>query len=146
MKLNWGTGITTFIIAFMLFILFMVFKATQTKSDLYSEDYYNQEITYQSKINALNNAQKLKGALTVIQKEDTLVINYPSDFLDKEIVGKLNFFKPDNAALDKVYKISETNNVQTISKNDLVSGNYILKIECEVGETPYFFEQTLLVE
>lgn len=146
MKLNWGTGITIFIIAFILFILFMVFKATQTKSDLYSEDYYNQEITYQSKINAVNNAQKLKGALTVIQKEDTLVINYPSDFLDKEKIGKLNFFKPDNAALDKVYKISETNNIQTISKNDLVSGSYILKIECEVAEVPYFFEQTLLVE
>jgi len=146
MKFNWGTGITIFIIAFMLFILFMVFKATQAKSDLYSEDYYSQEISYQKKIDAINNTKKLRGVLSVSQQNDSILINFPSDFNNKEVLGSILFFKPNNAKLDKVYSISSIATLQKVSKSDLTKGNYTLKIECTVSNTPYFFEQTILIE
>jgi len=143
MKFNWGTGITFFIIAFMVFILFMVFKASNTKSDLYAEDYYKQEINYQKKINALHNAKHLKGQLSIIQSTEQIVISYPIDFKENKLIGKVHFFRPDNASLDKIFEIKVKENQQFLSKKDLVKGWYNVKIYWKSGGMDYFTEKRM---
>lgn len=145
MKLNWGTGITIAIIAFMGFILFMVFKATTTKSDLFAENYYEQEINYQSKINALQNAEKLEGEIIITQERQQLIVQYPVDFEGESISGQIHFFKPDNAALDKIVDINVNDNKQSFSKSELVAGTYNLKINWQFNGIEYLVEKQVQI-
>lgn len=145
MKFNWGTGITIVIIAFMGFILFMVFKASNTKSDLYAKDYYNQEINYQTKIDALYNAEKLKGKIIITQEKEQIIIAYPSDFKEKKLIGNIYFFKPDNAVFDKVFEIKAVQNKQYLPKENLTIGWYQVKINWESENVNYFVEKHIQI-
>lgn len=146
MKFNWGTGITIVIILFMSFILFMVFKATNTKSDLHAVDYYHQEINYQTKIDAVHNAKKLMGEIVINQKKDRIAITYPIDFKEKKISGTIHFFKPDNASFDRVFEIEANQNQQYFSKKDLVGGWYLLKINWKSEGVAYFHEKRIQIK
>ena len=56
----------------MSFILFLVVKANLTTTELVAEDYYDQEITYQDKIDAKHNA---KGLDISIRRSQPLQLN-----------------------------------------------------------------------
>ena len=145
MKFNWGTGITIFIIGFMGFILFMVFKASNTKSDLYAKDYYKQEMNYQSKIDAEHNVKKLKGKITITQNNEDVIITYPTDFEGKKLKGNIHFFRPDNVAFDKVFEITTEQHKQHLSKENLVKGWYQVKVNFESEKLNYFIEKRIQI-
>jgi hypothetical protein len=142
---NWGTGITIAIIAFMGFILFIVFQATSTDADLYADDYYQQEIDYQDKIDAKANTNELKNSIKVQQTEDIITIDFPNEFVGQSVTGTAFFYRPDNASLDKRFKIKTTDNQQIIMKKNITSGQYDLKINCKVNSKVYFMEQTIYI-
>ena len=68
MNLNWGHGIVATIVAFVLMMSFMVYKAVGESFDLVSPDYYAQEIAYQGKIDKLNRSAKLTEKIQVSTK------------------------------------------------------------------------------
>lgn len=143
MNFNWGKGITLVIIAFMAFILMMVFKATTTNADLHAQDYYNQELDYQTKINAIQQTKSLKDKLTIKQNKDQIEIEFPSDFEGKAFTGTIHFFKPNNASLDKLIAIKANENAQTLSKEQFIKGHYQVKITLISDGTNYYFEQPI---
>ena len=145
MKFNWGNGITVAIILFMGFILFMVFKMVSTNTDLYVEDYYNQEIKFQDKIDAKSNLASLKGAFKLEVKEKVIEVTFPDDFRNKIVTGQVNMYKPDNAKLDKSYKINLNNNIHYVMLNDLVKGNYTLTVDMIEGEIRYLYEREFTI-
>ncbi|MCB9190933.1 MAG: FixH family protein [Flavobacteriales bacterium] len=54
--MGWGTRITLFYGSFVAFMLFMVVMAVQQDFDLVADNYYEQEIAYQDRIDQMNNA------------------------------------------------------------------------------------------
>ena len=146
MKFNWGTGIALALTAFIVFILFLVYKTTTTNTDLDAQDYYRQEINYQQRIDAIKNAEKLSGNLRIDQNQNLVIIKYPSDFENKEIEGHIQLFRPDNAALDKIIPINSRKNQQFIPKEAMNFGMYKVKVECEVDDVPYFMEKDLTLD
>lgn len=145
MKINWGTGITLFIIAFMGHILFLIYKTTQESSDLQAEDYYDQEINYQARIEAISNSQDLSTKLALEQNEDAVLVRYPKEFEQMAFEGEVYFFKPDNAELDKRYPVQLVESNQLINKADLTEGWYVVKVDGESEGTPYFFEESIYI-
>ncbi len=59
MKLNWGTKLAFFAILFMGFVMFMVFRISQTDVPLVEENYYEKGIGYQQEIDRKKDADKL---------------------------------------------------------------------------------------
>ena len=58
MKNNWASGIVLVMILFMSFIVMLVVKTYSHKVDLVSEDYYNQELMFQERLDKMNNVQE----------------------------------------------------------------------------------------
>ena len=63
--MNWGWKIFLMTAGFVLFILFMVFRAMQQDFHLVYEDYYDKEIKYQGEIDNIKNARNLKDGLKI---------------------------------------------------------------------------------
>nr|AWJ66068.1 hypothetical protein [uncultured bacterium] len=145
MKFNWGTGITLAIIAFMAFILFMVFKATMTNADLEAPDYYDQEIKYQNRIDAITNTKNLIDELRIEQTDNSIIFTFPSDIVDEMSSGNIYFFKPDNAEYDRRFEISMNNGAQEISKEQFVVGKYRIKVDWKANEKAYFSENLITI-
>lgn len=145
MKFNWGVGITIVIIAFMTFILSFVYKASQTNTDLTSEDYYEQEINYQQTIEAKNNALNLKNDFKFSQSEEFFIVTFPSSVGSIE-EGYIHFYRPENADLDKKFKLELSNGIMAFPKESLVKGGYHLKISWHINDQDYLVEKEINIE
>jgi nitrogen fixation protein FixH len=128
MKFNWGTGITIFIILFVTFILSFVFTAAYTHTDLYAEDYYQQELDYQSTIVAKSNAQSASKELFLSQATNSIVVHFPANMNEDVNSGTIQFYRPNNASDDVTYDIKKVNDKMIISKDKLTPGKYNVKI------------------
>lgn len=138
MKLNWGTGITIFLMLFIGFILTLVVKAHQTKTDLYATDYYDQELNYQHTINAEKRGDEFVNAFDVfVNEEGEVVVCFPK-WMDETQKGKVEFYRPDNAELDRTFSYSNAKNDSLIITNsEFVAGFYNTIITWRKNEQDY---------
>lgn len=142
MKFNWGTGITIVIILFMGFILMMVFKASQTDADLNAENYYEQEITYQDRIDAIANATPFEDQVEIVQKEEHIQVSYPAHIVDQ---GTIQFFKPDDASLDIEVPMDASESMVTVDGSMVVPGRYDVKLSWSFEGEQYYLERAIVI-
>ena len=73
-------------------------------------------------------------------------MKFPKD-VSKEInEGNIHFFKPNDAAYDRIFKIDPKNGMQGIPKNELIAGKYEVKISWKANEKDYYVEKTLIID
>lgn len=148
-KWNFGTGIVVFLILFMSFMLTMVYKCGQVKSELVSDKYYDQEINYQKQIDKTNNASKLKENIKVIYNKPSkaFVISYPQDINPTDILGEITFYKPDNQNADFNINVTpDKENKQLISAEKISKGLWNVHINWAASNVSYYFESQLFID
>lgn len=144
--MNFGKGITIAMILFMLFILYMVYQSFQQKIDLVADNYYEQEVKFQQQIDKSQNVKEL-GEVPVVEKnENGLSITFPSKQTPIAISGKIVLFRASNNDLDLdiPIKLNEVG-IQTIDKDKLVAGKYLLKIEWSFNDKNYYHEEQIVI-
>lgn len=147
-KFNWGWGIFLTCLTFILFISSLVYRASREKIEFVTENYYDKELKFQDQIDHSQNAEKLSEKIKVSQNtnEGTISISYPSSIDWKSVSGQITFFKPDNADLDfDVKAMCDENHMQQVNSTKMKRGWWNVKISWASGETPYYFEQKLLL-
>ena len=146
MKINWGTGIVLAFIGFIGFILYFII--TMNVNDLYdhdlvSEDYYAEELAYQSDIEKLKNAEKLDENISYLKTTEGLKIEFPKDLDYKKITGKVFLYRPSNKQLDFETAISLSNPHLLIPDNRLVDGRWNMKIDWQYNSVSYLFKEAI---
>ncbi len=146
MKFNWGTGIVIASLLFMSFIVTLVIKTYQHKVDLVSEDYYNQELNFQEKINKINNIKSQADKVTWQIEEKEIVLQFP---ITKGFIpsGVIEFFRPSDSSKDlKIPIFIDKENKQHLRKELLVRGLYRIKIEWKTNNVEYYMEEDLFIQ
>lgn len=119
----------------------MVSMSISQKVDLVSEDYYEQELLFQDKINLFDRTQALSNQLSWQVQKDKLTLDFPAQFRGKQTSGKVFFFRPSDAVLDKSMKIqADTLTTKSISIKTLKKGLYKIQINWEVENIQYYNE------
>jgi nitrogen fixation protein FixH len=119
MKNKWGIGIAAAYIIFAGSMILFAVHASHQHYDLVSDNYYEQAVKYQDKIDAGYNAEQSKLDITYNEKENTLLLNAASEIKS----GTLQFYKPDKAAVD--FKLDFSTNAegkQTLPLRKLAHG------------------------
>jgi len=142
-KINWGAKITLLYIGFITLIITLVAGSMKQKFDLVSDDYYMQELKYQDVIDADKNLSSLSTQLHIQTKHDELLIHFPREFTEKNIVGAVHFYSPVNKAWDRTIALSVNNNIATIKRKALEHTNYTAKIAWTSGGKAYYQETTI---
>lgn len=148
MKFNWGHKILLLYLLFMIMIGILVYKSTNQKFDLVSEDYYDKAVKYQNQINEMQNTEALsdKPTYSFNKNENVVEIKFPDNFIYTQIKGTLFFFKPDNANLDFSVNIElNENNTQKIPANKLSRGNWKLKTNWTTNKTSFYQEENIYI-
>jgi hypothetical protein len=144
MKSNWGNWIAFAYTAFVALIIFMVYLTFGEKWDLVSEDYYEQEIKYQEKIDQKSRALEAEVKPQISISNQKLVVNIPMGFeAEASVEGKVNFFRPSDAEKDFEFAISSAK--ESIPLEKFSKGKYLAKIEWTYKGEKYYNEQTLII-
>jgi hypothetical protein len=126
--MNWGYKLLVLYVSFALMMLYMVFRANNTKFDLVSDKYYQDELNYQQLIDASKNNN---GDMTsVFKKEnDILSITIPTSLHNKYDSSVVLLYCPQNAKFDKQYTYRNSNEfIYTLEKQKLPLSNYQYKL------------------
>lgn len=137
--MNWGKGITLTFIIFCTGMVAAVVSTFQEDVELVTEEYYQEELDYQQKIDQSGLAQKA-GSMTLIQTQAAIRFTFPEG---QTPTGKIHFYKPDKPALDQVIDIQ--NRVMEVSKTTLSVGKYRVKVTWQSEGITYYQEELLFI-
>ncbi len=148
-KSRWGWGIagvyTLFALSGIGFVIFSRFH----QMDLVTEKYYQEELQYQQHIDRHQRTQALPNAFAweYNATAKTVILKFPSELAAKGINGDIMFFRPSDAAQDKVIPIelSEQGH-QLVDVSHLSKGLWRVKVFWSVGEDEYYNEDVLVIE
>jgi hypothetical protein len=138
--MNWGRGITIAMIAFMSFILYMVFTLMSKNTDLQSEDYYQKELNFENEISALKNTNKLKEKVKVTLNDTYVIVQFPN--LEELDSIKVELYRPNNDKDDQVFSVQESK-VVMIPKSKLKKGIYEMNIQYQVKRELYMQKESI---
>jgi hypothetical protein len=146
-KLNWGHGVAIALAAFICFIMFMIiiFPLGQQNSELVSNNYYEEELSYQEVIDAKRNAEKLPEKPVYQQLKDGIKITFPQSI--KPDGKKIDFilYRTDDANLDvKKEALLDAANSILIPENVISKGSYTLKLKWQQNEKQYQLDYDIL--
>ena len=138
--MNWGHKIAISFVLFAAFILYMVAVAFQQDIDLVAEDYYAQEISFQSKMQRKANLSDLGKRTKLSIGENQIVVEFPLT----PTSGEIYFYHPSRTVFDRKYPVNlDKSNRQVIDRSELVLGSYRIKFTWTANGKEYFQQENI---
>lgn len=143
--MNWGTKILIIYVAFVMGIVFMVFKSSIQNTDLVTTDYYAKELKYQEKIDEAGRTAALSAPLEYSIKGNALTIVFPKDFAGKQLAGEAVLYCPSDEKKDlrKNFSVKDESLQMDIPSGS--KGLYELHISWQDGGVTYYFEKKIII-
>lgn len=145
MKISWGTGIAIFYSFFVIAMLVFVYASTKEDISLVSDTYYEEDLSYQVKLDKIQRTNQLKHVfeLSIEQNNAGISVTIPEEL--PHFKGNMTLFHPAYAMLDQVYPFeNNVRNKQFIPVQRLKKGRWLVKIEGENEGKNYYHEAYLL--
>jgi hypothetical protein len=144
-KFNWGTGI--FIVIVLIFggvIAFFIYS-TSLDINLVENNYYEKELVYEERIQKIRNADNLAEKIRIESIDGYIVLHFPDTLKNAAIKGSILFYRPSDEGKDFTLPISLDDSLrQFISKENIFSGKYLIKMEWEMDGIHYYQEEVLI--
>jgi hypothetical protein len=138
--MNWGNKITLVFIGFVILIITMVIFSMKQEFHMVEENYYEEEIAYQGKMEEIKNGHDWEGAVSVKQEGNKLALKFEGA---ETVKGKIQFYRPSDADLDFFVPISKELNIP-IEK--FKAGNWKVSFIWEVNGKKYFKEEQVFIQ
>jgi nitrogen fixation protein FixH len=143
MKISWGHKILFVYLAFVAGILFLVYKASQEKFDLVTPNYYDAELKFQKVIDDRQNVSELTAPPNITHSVNSVGIQLPAEFLNKEVKGQLYLYRPSDASKDLKMDFSTNKSFIELALNKDLSGVYEVKLSWQADGKTYYNEQRI---
>ena len=145
-KFNWGTGIAIFYVTFVIAMLAFVFWTTGNNRELVTEDYYAEELAYQSTIDSRERANNLEGQVRIDAQLGSIKMELPLGMSDKEITGELFLYKQDDKRKDTRFSfVGKKIDFMFVSER-IVNGRWKAKLSWTAEGKDYYFEENIWIK
>ncbi|MBX2939437.1 MAG: FixH family protein [Ferruginibacter sp.] len=144
--MNWGNRIVVVFALFVSGIVFMVVKASKQNQELVTTNYYEKELVYQKKIDAMKNLSMLNDSIVVSQTTDALLLQLPAAMKNKNVEAFVHLYCPFNESNDQHLKTSTYEGIISIPLSNKTPGNYIVKTDWSDGTNMYYSENKILLK
>ena len=129
MKFNWGTGIFTFIIIFLLLCLAFIIFTVRQEVNLVHDDYYEKGVDYSEEMKVKQRSMKYRDAFEILHLEQYLVVDIAENLSAQIDSGSILMYRPSDKNKDIEMSVEPNAEKITFSKANLITGRYILKIQ-----------------
>jgi nitrogen fixation protein FixH len=137
------------ILAFVLFIsgtVCLVIMACSHRVDLVSNNYYDQEIRFQSHIDQVRRTQALAAPASVVydSTRQRITIALPREQTHQAIAGQIQLYRPSAASLDRRFELHpDSQGVQQLDASGLVPGFWKVRLLWTADGKDYFMDQKI---
>ncbi len=138
MKLNWGHKIAIVYTLFAGFMVFMVILSMQEDHELVTEDYYQQEKMVQTRIDGNANLNASPMELDILSREGNILLAFKGLGESELLEGKVNLYKPDNAALDESHPLTLDENAEMHILPKGSTGLYRVSVSFEINGATFY--------
>ena len=133
-------------LGFVALILTLVFMSYGQKVELVSADYYAQELKFQDKIDATNNAKGVSESIHYSIVGKTIFLKIDSMMRTNDFSGTVTFFRPSDSSKDVQLKFNFINNEQIIDTKKLEHGVYKMQLNWISNHKSYFKEEVIFID
>jgi hypothetical protein len=148
--INWGTYI---VIAFALFISFIMYFVVKVQSDskydndLVVEEYYKHDVHFQDEMARIQNAHDLKTKPVITVDANGIIITFPVNFSPKEIQGTVALYRASNKKFDFQKPLSFTDTASLfIPKDKLIGGEWYINMEWKYQGKSYLTKEKVYIK
>lgn len=138
--MNWGKGITIFLIAFIGFITTLAVILMRADADLVSKDYYIEEVAYGSEITAQKNATTSSAKLSKEVTVDGVMLTLSSTEVEE---GFVELRRSNDPTMDVNLKLEGKHIF--IDQKHLNSGKYDIVIDWKQSDKSYQLRDVLWI-
>lgn len=146
MKINWGTSIVIAFGLFMLFILYFVIKVqsdSKYDNELVVEEYYKHDANYQQELQKLQNNADLSAKPKIVKNTEGLEVSFPNNFDQNKITGNICFYRSSNKKLDFEVPISFSDSSVHIPNKKLLAGLWDITIKWNYDKIDYITKEKI---
>jgi nitrogen fixation protein FixH len=142
----WPYGIIAFfLLLFCCMAGFMAFVLTHRES-MVSENYYEQELKFQDRIDSAARAQKSGASLQLDAAAGKLRVAVPAGQLAQKFSGAIEFYRPSASKLDCEFPFApRTDGTQTLDVSKFAAGLWQVRVKWNAGGEDYFIEQKITI-
>lgn len=145
-KFNWGTGIAIFYVSFVIAMLSFVFWVSGQKTDLVTDDYYQEELVYQNTIDNRDRAEDLLGDVVIEGAKGKLDIKLPEGMDNKAVKGELFMYRQDDKNKDTKFKFDGTRTTFSFESERIVTGLWKAKLSWAADGKNYYYENNIMIK
>jgi hypothetical protein len=111
------------------------------------EDYYEQDLKYQSQIERIERTINLIEPVDISIMNNILQIKFPDVFDSKEVSGTIQLFRPSDPNLDRTIPLElDTNGIQNSNISALLNGLWIVKMNWVHSGSEYYMEKRIFIK
>jgi len=145
MKLNWGHKIAIVYTLFVGFMIFMLVLSMQEDHELVTQDYYEQELQVQKRIEASRNLGDAGLDVQITPSNGELIIMVKGIEAPQNTKGIVNLYKPDDSSLDESIGLNLDESGGMIIKPKGKQGVYTVSLDFEIDGVPFYREKDILL-
>lgn len=143
MKISWGHKILFVYLAFVVGIMFLVFKANQQKFDLVTSNYYEKELKFQNVIDQKQRVAELSAPPKISHSVNSVSIQLPNEFFNKLVKGEIYLYRPSDASKDIKTNFTTDKGFVEITFDKNLSGSYEVKLSWHADGKTFYNEQRI---
>lgn len=142
----WPYGIIGFFILLFCGIATAVTIACTHRESLVSENYYEQELNFQGRIDAAARTGTSGATLDFNQAQGRLTVTLPSAQRSLSVSGHIDLYRPSAPELDRTVSLQPgPNGTQTLDVSQLAAGNWSVRVAWQAGGQDYYLAQKIVV-
>ncbi len=145
----WPLGIILACALFVTGLAVMVFIACTHSSELVSDNYYEQEVKYQTRLDQLNRTAQLNEQVKVAFDHGAkrISISLPTGPAAANASGRIQLYRPSAAGLDREVKLElDASGSQSVDATALEPGLWKIRIHWTAGQQEFFADKSVVVK
>ena len=145
MRIGWGHRITFVYLLFVSGILYLVFQSSRHRVDLVSEEYYEEEVRYQQRIDESKRADALSEKPKLQLGEKSLSVQLPAEFAGRRSIVKVHLYCPADSRNDILLETDTDGRALRIDWKGERRGLHILKLNWSADGVSYYSEENIFI-
>ena len=141
--MNWGKGIILSFVLFIGVIFTMVYISVNTEFSLVAENYYEQEIDYETQLQRIRNFNELeaKPTFNFDRNGHEISLQFSSDLASALEEGEVVFFRSSGAKFDKNFDLElDDNSTFKVDTKSFIKGAWTLQLKWSDKDQEYYKE------
>ena len=143
---SWGTGVLAAFGLFLAGILAVVAISMSEDVQLVTEQYYDNELRYQERIQATERANGMATRVSVELRPGAVLVRFPRLGAPEDVHGRITLYRPANRAEDRTLPLAlDTLRMQNIATGSLAPGLWRVQVQWRLHGEEYYAEQPLIL-